>query len=324
VDIQVTRAVPQEALVTLKEARGVWVDARDMIVAGKGSMRVLLDDTVPLADARGPQIDQGSALRLLAEMAWYPTSLFDARTVTWSAIDADHARATLRFGDHEVSGVFEFGPDGLPLRMTAERFMDKGQLRPWSGVYRDFRAVSGMRVPFEAEVSWQLEAGTYTYAHWLVDSMEYDEGLPPDAQRIAVPRLERSRAQASSLTPHHAGERLPAMVTSPTLKAIKAVHTIVWAFFAGCILAIPLVSWRGGYQAAAWLAAIVLGEVLVLALNHWRCPLTSAAAHYTDDRRENFDIYLPKWLAKHNKFIFGALYVAGVAFAFACWIRVPG
>lgn len=166
----------------IRMAPGVWVDARDMTVAGEGSMRVLLDDTVPLVDARGPELDQGSALRLLAEMAWYPTSLFDARTVTWSAIDADHARATLRFGDREVSGVFEFGPDGLPLRMTAERFTDKGELQPWGGVYRDFRTVSGMRVPFEAEVSWQLKTGTYTYAHWFIDSMEYDEGFPMDAQ----------------------------------------------------------------------------------------------------------------------------------------------
>jgi hypothetical protein len=41
-------------------------------------MRVLLDDTIRLADARGPELDQGSALRLLAEMPWYPTALFDS------------------------------------------------------------------------------------------------------------------------------------------------------------------------------------------------------------------------------------------------------
>jgi len=153
---------------------GLWVDARDMSVAGTGSMRVLLDDVVPLVDARGPELDQGSALRLLAEMVWYPTSLFDGRSVTWSPIDANHARATLRTGDHAVSGTFEFGADGLPLSMTAERFTDEGELRPWGGVYRDWRTVSGMKVPFEADVTWQLASGPCTYAHWLVDSMEFD------------------------------------------------------------------------------------------------------------------------------------------------------
>lgn len=154
---------------------GLWVDVRDMSVSGQGSMLVLLDDTIPIADARGPELDQGSALRLLAEMPWYPTALFDTRTVRWTAIDATHARATLDHGNGEVSGVFEFGADGLPLRMTAQRYSDGGILRPWSGVYRDWRTVSGMRVPFEAEVSWQLETGPFVYAHWRVESMEHDE-----------------------------------------------------------------------------------------------------------------------------------------------------
>lgn len=98
-------------------------------------------------------------------------------------------------------------------------------------------------------------------------------------------------------------------------------HTIVWAFFAGCILAIPAVSWRGAHRAAAGLIAIVAGEVAVLFLNKWRCPLSFMAARYTDDRRQNFDIYLPQWLAKYNKLVFGGLYVAGVFFALARWLR---
>lgn len=99
------------------------------------------------------------------------------------------------------------------------------------------------------------------------------------------------------------------------LNAIKVVHTIAWAFFAGCIVAIPVASLQGEHRIAAWLAAIVFVEVLVLVFNGWRCPLTAVAAKYTDDRRDNFDIYLPQWLARHNKTVFGILYVAGVAFA---------
>ncbi len=100
---------------------------------------------------------------------------------------------------------------------------------------------------------------------------------------------------------------------------MKSAHTFVWAIFAGCILAIPVASWLGDHHAAAWLAAIVAGEVAVLVLNQMRCPLTGLAARYTDDRRDNFDIYLPAWLARHNKRIFGALYVAGAIFALARW-----
>jgi hypothetical protein len=72
------------------------------------------------------------------------------------------------------------------------------------------------------------------------------------------------------------------------------------------------------------MTAVVTGEVLVLAVNGWRCPMTSVAGRFTTERRENFDIYLPVWLAQHNKLIFGALYVVGVAFAFVQWVRASG
>jgi len=155
-------------------APGLWVDARDMAVDGSGSMRVLFDDTVRIADMRGPQLDQGSALRLLAEMVWYPTALFDARYVAWAPIDASHARATLHSPTGDVTGLFEFGADGLPTRMSAARYDDKGALHPWGGTYADWRTVSGMRVPFAAEVSWELPAGRFTYARWRVDTMAYE------------------------------------------------------------------------------------------------------------------------------------------------------
>jgi hypothetical protein len=113
----------------------------------------------------------------------------------------------------------------------------------------------------------------------------------------------------------------PTAARSAPLKAIKAAHTIVWAFFAACILAIPFASWRGEHRVAAWFAAIVFFEVAVLVLNRWRCPLTSVAARYTADRRANFDIYLPEWLAQNNKIIFGLIYVVGVVFALAQWLR---
>ena len=104
------------------------------------------------------------------------------------------------------------------------------------------------------------------------------------------------------------------------LKAIRLLHTAVWAMFAGCIVAIPVLAWQGQFGTAGVLAALVLGEVVVLWLNRWSCPLTSVAARYTDDRRANFDIYLPVWLAQYNKQIFGPLYVAGVVYAVARYL----
>lgn len=102
---------------------------------------------------------------------------------------------------------------------------------------------------------------------------------------------------------------------------IKLVHTLVWAFFASCIFAIPVFAWRGQFRVAAVLIAIVFLEVVVLLVNRWRCPLTNVAERYTDDRRHNFDIYLPEWVARHNKTIFGAIYAAGIITTVVLWSR---
>lgn len=105
-----------------------------------------------------------------------------------------------------------------------------------------------------------------------------------------------------------------------TLGTIRLVHTAIWAFFAGCILAIPFFAYRGDLGIAALLVAVVAVEVLVLASNGMRCPLTDVAARHTAERQDNFDIYLPAWLARHNKVIFGTLYVGGILYTLAAWV----
>ena len=65
---------------------------------------------------------------------------------------------------------------------------------------------------------------------------------------------------------------------------------------------------------------MVLAECAVLALNGMRCPLTDLAARYTGERAANFDIYLPEWLARNNKTVFGALFVAGEIVVLARWM----
>jgi len=104
------------------------------------------------------------------------------------------------------------------------------------------------------------------------------------------------------------------------LRSIKVLHTVVWALFVACIVGIPIASWQGQHHRAAILALVVLGEVVVLLVNRWSCPLTAVAARYTDDRRDNFDIYLPEWVARHNKTMFGAIYVLGVVYAGVRWM----
>lgn len=103
------------------------------------------------------------------------------------------------------------------------------------------------------------------------------------------------------------------------LRRVKILHTAIWALFATCTAAIPVSASIGQDRAAIALIFVVLVEVLVLVANGGHCPLTAVAARYTQDRRANFDIYLPEWLARHNKAVFGSMYFVGVAMTFWRW-----
>lgn len=108
---------------------------------------------------------------------------------------------------------------------------------------------------------------------------------------------------------------------SSRLVAIKILHTAIWAFFVGCILAIPVAAVQLQWKWVVGLSAAVLGECLILAVNRGSCPLTHWASRHTPDRSPNFDIYLPAWLAANNKTIFGALFLFGEFVALWCWLR---
>lgn len=102
------------------------------------------------------------------------------------------------------------------------------------------------------------------------------------------------------------------------LIAIKLLHTAVWAFMAGCILALPITAFLRRFDWAAMLTTIVIMECMILARNGGRCPLTSVAARFTSERADNFDIYLPLWLARYNQAIFGMLFIVNEMIVVGC------
>jgi hypothetical protein len=110
------------------------------------------------------------------------------------------------------------------------------------------------------------------------------------------------------------------MTSLTSLRTVKTIHTLAWAVFAGCIVALPYVAWRGDFRLATLLIGIVTVEVAVLVVNRMRCPLTGVAARFTDDRHDNFDIYLPLWLAHYNKLIFGWAFAGGLLFTLVRWL----
>ena len=105
------------------------------------------------------------------------------------------------------------------------------------------------------------------------------------------------------------------------LKAIKTLHTAIWAVMVTCILTIPFAARAHCFRLAAAISAVVWLECAALGVNKGRCPITNVAERYTTDREPNFDIYLPARLARWNKWIFGTLFAIGQIALLVFWLR---
>jgi hypothetical protein len=159
----------------------LWIQVRDRLVSGRGHMLVKPMSTFAIADASGPEIDQGSMLRWLAESVWFPYA-FVGDAIQWEPIDERSARASIRRHGAPVQAVFEMDKEGRIVALHADRYRDIGGGRPvltaWSGRYADYLEFGGVRVPSAVEVAWNLAGGPFTYARFRITTLEYDVAGP--------------------------------------------------------------------------------------------------------------------------------------------------
>ncbi|GAB2955236.1 hypothetical protein GCM10027048_21180 [Hymenobacter coalescens] len=99
-----------------------------------------------------------------------------------------------------------------------------------------------------------------------------------------------------------------------SLTLIKTLHTLVWLFFNAVIFYLLYAAISGRLGLWLWVGfGLVAAEGLVLLGFGFACPLTLLARRYTDARTDNFDIYLPNWLARHTQRIYTTLVLVAAA-----------
>jgi hypothetical protein len=169
------------------------VVGRDMYMSGKGRMLIKAAGLVTIVDGSGATIDQGTLLRFLGEIVWFPSAALSSY-IRWDALDERRARATMSYRGVSASAVFEFDPQGRFASLTAKRFMgaDKGAaLEDWAVRATAWQAMHGVVVPVEGVVSWRLKAGEFDYYRWQILDVEFN---PAEAIAGRPPALEPSLA----------------------------------------------------------------------------------------------------------------------------------
>ena len=160
----------------MRRLPGVSIKARDMYLDGMGSMYIKLPPFITIADASGDEIDQGSALRYLAEMVWFPTAYL-SDDIEWEPIDNDSCKIMMEHQDMTVSAVLHFNEKGEMVSITAERYREingRYSLDKWAPRMSAYKEINGIKIPTRSEVIWKLDSGDFKAIEIEVTDIQYD------------------------------------------------------------------------------------------------------------------------------------------------------
>jgi len=98
------------------------------------------------------------------------------------------------------------------------------------------------------------------------------------------------------------------MADNVKLILTKSIHTLIWLFFNVVIFYMLYAVIVNKIDKWVWygLGFFLLEGIILLIFKNY-CPLTLIARKYSDSKKDNFDIYIPEWLAKNNKLIYTSL-----------------
>jgi hypothetical protein len=99
------------------------------------------------------------------------------------------------------------------------------------------------------------------------------------------------------------------MTASSKLILIKLAHTAIWIFFNVVIFYLAYAVISNNITGWTWISVgIILLEGIVLLIFKKICPVTLLARRFSNSTKDNFDIFLPNWLAKNNKLIYTIIF----------------
>ena len=94
------------------------------------------------------------------------------------------------------------------------------------------------------------------------------------------------------------------------LTLIKSIHTLIWLVFNFVIFYMLYAALVNKLDVWLWIGyGIIFLEGVTLLIFNSFCPVTVLARKYSNSTKDNFDIYLPNGLAKHNKLIYTLILV---------------
>ncbi len=150
--------------------------ARDMYQDGQGRMLVKVASLVTVADVEGEEMDQGSMMRYLSELMWFPSAFLEDN-ISFQAIDATSARVTLTDRGKTATATLFFDAVGRLTNFVARRYAIAGKsrdLRTWSVPVTSYGEFEGLQLPARVKAVWKLAEGDREDIDVTLTGLRYD------------------------------------------------------------------------------------------------------------------------------------------------------
>jgi len=163
--------------VSMKASPLLSIQGRDLYAEGRGNMLIKIPPFFTIADAHGPEINQGSLVRYLNEMMWFPSSYL-SEYIRWETVNANSARATITYEGISATAMLYFNDEGRMINFAAERCFtgnDGYSLETWTTPLSEYAELNGVYLPVKGEGVWNLDSGDFAYIRLELTRIEYNK-----------------------------------------------------------------------------------------------------------------------------------------------------
>lgn len=156
---------------------GLWLmSGSDTYKAGHGHMFGKVAGLYNIFDARGEELDQGTMMRYLNEMTWFPIALL-SDYVTWQAVDDRSVDVTFTDCGKSVTARLIIDEAGRLTNFITKRYREnKGSytLDTWTTPMTEWGQLAGLNLPIRGQAVWKLPTGDLPYADLKLTEIEYN------------------------------------------------------------------------------------------------------------------------------------------------------
>lgn len=157
---------------------GIHLFGRDKFIDGEGNMLIKILSLYSIVNAKSKEINQGTMIRYLAEMIWFP-SFAISPYINWEQVSDSRVKVIMNYKGNEVFGFYNFNKDGNITSFEAKRFYEnngKSTLEDWviNIDTKSIKEFQEIKIPTKSTVTWKLKNGDFTWYKLEISDVKYN------------------------------------------------------------------------------------------------------------------------------------------------------